>query len=296
MKLRQETMDLQPASSSASMTQPPPIDAAAMLKTLMEATAARGNQRPAEAGAVSRPVTPAVTPPDTPPVSAQPTPKHSHAPSDDEDASPPPKRARVEDGLAGLAGLLACYASEQAQAPKVAPPVVATWPEPTASPLPAVVPRGLRLAAGETCGARYDWHGDDRSGALCVVSYVDAEAEARCRAAGAVPGACIRDIDGVMLRGYCFPAVQAALKTTHHLPRTLGFLAPGEVHAVVPVTPGGYVQVARHHQAGATWVRRSDTYNPRVRLPKSLLPRRRTGAGGLEAIASAALGDLCHAV
>ena len=108
--------------------------------------------------------------------------------------------------------------------------------------------------------------------------------------------ACIRDIDGVMLRGYCFPAVQAALKTTHHLPRTLGFLAPGEVHAVVPVTPGGYVQVARHHQAGATWVRRSDTYNPRVRLPKSLLPRRRTGAGGLEAIASAALGDLCHAV
>ena len=96
----------------------PPIDAVATLKALMEAAAARGTQPgPAEAGAV----TPAaVTPP------AQ--------PQDD-----------------GLAGLLACYASEQAQPlppppPKLAPRVVEPWPEPgldASTPTKMILPRGI---------------------------------------------------------------------------------------------------------------------------------------------------------
>ena len=80
----------------------------------------------------------------------------------------------------------------------------------------------LRLAAGEPANIRFEW----RQGALTVVGYVDRDAEARAKRAGAVLDARLVSCNGVALQGKSQGQVMQRMQSTASLARQLGFAPP----------------------------------------------------------------------
>ena len=80
----------------------------------------------------------------------------------------------------------------------------------------------LRLAAGEPANIRFEW----RQGALTVVGYVDRDAEARAKRAGAVLDARLVSCNGVALQGKSQGQVMQRMQSTAALARQLGFAPP----------------------------------------------------------------------
>ena len=80
----------------------------------------------------------------------------------------------------------------------------------------------LRLAAGEPANIRFEW----RQGALTVVGYVDRDAEARAKKAGAVLDARLVSCNGVALQGKSQGQVMQRMQSTASLARQLGFAPP----------------------------------------------------------------------